>query len=199
MVKDEYTLVLVKPDGVKTRHIGDIITRIERKGYNIEALKMIDPSEEKLRQHYFDKVDKPFFPELLEYMTEGPIVGIVVSGTNVIQAIHNMAGATNPGEAEWGTIRGDYGREWPDGNLRNIIHTSDNVNSATREIGIWFPEFDIKVFFQLLYLFITCPLLAFNFSLYCQGIAFPKDPVSVALDARIIFYLIKSVLSPSTI
>ena len=144
MVKDEYTLVLVKPDGVKTRHIGDIITRIERKGYNIEALKMIDPSEKKLRQHYFDKVDKPFFPELLEYMTEGPIVGIVVSGTNVIQAIHNMVGATNPGEAEWGTIRGDYGREWPDGNLRNIIHTSDNVNSATREIGIWFPEFDIK-------------------------------------------------------
>ena len=107
MVKDEYTLVLVKPDGVKTRHIGDIITRIERKGYNIEALKMIDPSEEKLRQHYFDKVDKPFFPELLEYMTEGPIVGIVVSGTNVIQAIHNMAGATNPGEAEWGKITGD--------------------------------------------------------------------------------------------
>lgn len=144
MVKDEYTLVLVKPDGVKTRHIGDIITRIERKGYNIEALKMINPSEEKLRQHYFDKVDKPFFPELLEYMTEGPIVGIVVSGTNVIQAIHNMAGATNSGEAEWGTIRGDYGREWPDGNLRNIIHTSDNVDSATREIGIWFPEFDIK-------------------------------------------------------
>ena len=68
MVKDEYTLVLVKPDGVKTRHIGDIITRIERKGYNIEALKMINPSEEKLRQHYFDKVDKPFFPELLEYI-----------------------------------------------------------------------------------------------------------------------------------
>ena len=144
MVKDEYTLVLVKPDGVKTRHIGDIITRIERKGYTIEALKMIIPTEEKLRQHYADKVDKPFFPELLEYMTEGPIVGIVVSGTNVIQAIHNMAGAANPGEAEWGTIRGDYGREWPDGNLRNIIHTSDTVESANHEIGIWFPEFDIE-------------------------------------------------------
>ena len=115
MVKDEYTLVLVKPDGVKTRHIGEIITRIERKGYKIEALKMIQPTEELLRQHYADKVDKPFFPELLEYMTEGPIVGIVVSGTNVIKAIHNMAGATNPVEAEWGTIRGDYGREWPDG------------------------------------------------------------------------------------
>ena len=101
MVKDEYTLVLVKPDGVKTRHIGEIITRIERKGYKIEALKMIQPTEELLRQHYADKVDKPFFPDLLEYMTEGPIVGIVVSGTNVIKAIHNMAGATNPVEAEW--------------------------------------------------------------------------------------------------
>ena len=141
MVKDEYTLVLVKPDGVKTRHIGEIITRIERKGYKIEALKMIQPTEELLRQHYADKVDKPFFPDLLEYMTEGPIVGIVVSGTNVIKAIHNMAGATNPVEAEWGTIRGDYGREWPDGNLRNIVHTSDETASAAREIKIWFPEF----------------------------------------------------------
>ena len=141
MVKDEYTLVLVKPDGVKTRHIGEIITRIERKGYKIEALKMIQPTEELLRQHYAVKVDKPFFPELLEYMTEGPIVGIVVSGTNVIKAIHNMAGATNPVEAEWGTIRGDYGREWPDGNLRNIVHTSDEPASAAREIKIWFPEF----------------------------------------------------------
>ena len=92
MVKDEYTLVLVKPDGVKTRHIGDIITRIERKGYTIEALKMIIPTEEKLRQHYADKVDKPFFPELLEYMTEGPIVGIVVSGTNVIQPFTTWRG-----------------------------------------------------------------------------------------------------------
>ena len=128
MVKDEYTLVLVKPDGVKTRHIGEIITRIERKGYKIEALKMIQPTEELLRQHYADKVDKPFFPELLEYI--------------VIKAIHNMAGATNPVEAEWGTIRGDYGREWPDGNLRNIVHTSDEPASATKEIKIWFPEFE---------------------------------------------------------
>lgn len=141
MVKDEYTLVLVKPDGVKTRHIGDIISKIENKGYRIEALKMINPTKDKLRQHYFDKVDKPFFPELLNYMMEGPIVGIVVSGTNVVHAIHNMAGATNPGESAWGTIRGDYGREWPDGVLRNIIHTSDNVENAKREIGIWFPEF----------------------------------------------------------
>lgn len=74
-------------------------------------------------------------------MMEGPIVGMVVSGTNVVEAIHNMAGATNPGQAEWGTIRGDFGREWPDGVLRNVIHTSDTVDGAAREIKIWFPEF----------------------------------------------------------
>ena len=144
MLQDEYTLVLVKPDGVKAHHVGDIISRIERKGYVIEALNMINPTEDKLRQHYADKVDKPFFPNLLEYMTEGPLVGIIVSGTNVISTIHNMAGATNPGEAEWGTIRGDYGREWSDGILRNIVHTSDTEESAIHEIGIWFPEFNIE-------------------------------------------------------
>lgn len=144
MVEDEYTLVLVKPDGVKTRHIGDIITRIERKGYRIEALKMINATEEDLKKHYSDKIDKPFWPEILNYMMEGPIVGMVVSGTNVVEAIHNMAGATNPGKAEWGTIRGDFGREWPDGVLRNVIHTSDTVESARREIGIWFKDFALK-------------------------------------------------------
>jgi len=141
MVEDEYTLVLVKPDGVKTRHIGDIITRIERKGYRIEALKMINATQDELERHYYDKTDKPFWPEILTYMMEGPIVGMVVSGTNVVEAIHNMAGATNPGQAEWGTFRGDFGREWPDGVLRNVIHTSDTVDGAAREIKIWFPEF----------------------------------------------------------
>ena len=129
MVEDEYTLVLVKPDGVKTRHIG-------RKGYRIEALKMINATQDELERHYYDKTDKPFWPEILTYMMEGPIVGMVVSGTNVVEAIHNMAGATNPGQAEWGTIRG-----WPDGVLRNVIHTSDTVDGAAREIKIWFPEF----------------------------------------------------------
>ena len=86
MVEDEYTLVLVKPDGVKTRHIGDIITRIERKGYRIEALKMINATQDELERHYYDKTDKPFWPEILTYMMEGPIVGMVVSGTNVVEA-----------------------------------------------------------------------------------------------------------------
>lgn len=118
----EWTLVLVKPDGVKNRHIGDVLSRIEQKGYQIIDLKMIKPTEEKLRQHYADKVNAPYFDALMSYMTEGPIVGIIVAGTNVVKAIHSMAGATNPVDAAYGTIRGDFGREWPDGNLRNVVH-----------------------------------------------------------------------------
>ncbi|AGL88994.1 Nucleoside-diphosphate kinase [Limosilactobacillus fermentum F-6] len=137
---EEWTLVLVKPDGVKNRHVGEVITRIERKGYQIIDLKMIEPTENKLRQHYADKVNEPYFAGLMSYMTEGPIVGIIVAGTNVVKTIHRMAGATNPVEAAWGTIRGDFGREWPDGNLRNVVHTSDNPANAKREIEIWFPE-----------------------------------------------------------
>ena len=137
---EEWTLVLVKPDGVKNRHVGEVITRIERKGYQIIDLKMIEPTENKLRQHYADKVNEPYFAGLMSYMTEGPIVGIIVAGTNVVKAIHRMAGATNPVEAAWGTIRGDFGREWPDGNLRNVVHTSDNPANAKRETEIWFPE-----------------------------------------------------------
>ena len=101
---------------------------------------MIEPTENKLRQHYADKVNEPYFAGLMSYMTEGPIVGIIVAGTNVVKAIHRMAGATNPVEAAWGTIRGDFGREWSDGNLRNVVHTSDNPANAKREIEIWFPE-----------------------------------------------------------
>lgn len=139
-MSEQRTLVLVKPDGVKAQHIGDIITRIEHKGYKIEALKMINATKEQLAKHYQDKVNAPFFPELVSYMQEGPIAGIIVAGTNVVPIIHKMAGATNPGEADWGTVRGDFGREWPDGNLRNVIHTSDSPSEAEREISIWFPE-----------------------------------------------------------
>lgn len=137
---EERTLILVKPDGVKGQHIGDIITRIEHKGYKIEALKVINATLAQLKEHYHDKVDAPFFPELTSYMQEGPLVGIIASGTNIVSILHRMAGATNPGKADWGTVRGDYGREWPDGNLRNVIHTSDSPSEAEREIAIWFPE-----------------------------------------------------------
>ena len=137
---EQRTLVLVKPDGVKGQHIGDIITRIEHKGYQIAALKVIQATKEQLEAHYEDKVNAPFFPELFSYMQEGPLVGVIVTGTNVVSIIHRMAGATNPSQADWGTVRGDFGREWPDGNLRNVIHTSDSPSEAEREISIWFPE-----------------------------------------------------------
>ena len=79
---------------------------------------------------------------MLSYMQSGPIVGIVAAGTNITKAMHRMAGNTNPGEAEFGTIRGDYGPEWPYKHIQNVVHTSDSVESAQREIKIWFPEFN---------------------------------------------------------
>jgi nucleoside-diphosphate kinase len=135
---EERTLILVKPDGVAQGHIGEVITRLERKGYQIDALKVLTATDEQLKAHYQDKVDKPFFPEILSYMHEGPIVGIVASGTNVIPVFRRMAGATNPSEADFGTIRGDFGRDWPDGLIRNVVHSSDSVEAAEREIAIWF-------------------------------------------------------------
>lgn len=137
---EERTLILVKPDGVSQGHIGEVITRLERKGYQIEALKVTTATDDKLKQHYADKVDKPFFPEIEAYMHEGPIVAIIASGTNVISVFRRMAGKTNPSEADFGTIRGDFGRDWPDGLIRNVVHSSDSQASANREIQIWFPE-----------------------------------------------------------
>ncbi|EEU21026.1 nucleoside-diphosphate kinase [Lactobacillus mulieris] len=144
MIQNEYSLVLVKPDGVKAGHVGDIITRIENRGYKIEALKVINATEDQLNEHYIDSVGKPYFPHLLNYMTSGPMIGIIVSGTHVIEVLHKMAGATNPSSAEMGTIRGDFGREWPDDNIRNVIHTSDSQESAEREAKVWFSDFDFS-------------------------------------------------------
>jgi nucleoside-diphosphate kinase len=139
----ERTLVLVKPDGVRAGHVGDVIARLERRGYQLEALKLIEATEAQLRLHYDDKVDKPFFPSLVDYMTSGPIVGIVVSGTDIVRAFRTMAGVTNPTEAQPGTIRGDFGRDWGDGSIQNVVHSSDSPDHAEREIAIWFPELEL--------------------------------------------------------
>jgi nucleoside-diphosphate kinase len=137
---EERTLVLVKPDGVKQRHIGQVITRLEQRGYTIEALKVVNATMEQLKDHYADLADKPFFPEITTYMQEGPITAIVAQGTNIVEVFHRMAGGTNPTQAELGTIRGDFGREWADGLIRNVVHSSDSAESAEREIKVWFPE-----------------------------------------------------------
>lgn len=144
MANSEKTLVLVKPDGVSEGHIGEVITRLEHKGYQIAALKVIKATAEQLQQHYSEKVGKPYFKEIETYMMEGPLVAIIVSGTGVVKAVHRLAGSTRPAEAQPGTIRGDFSHEYPDGILRNIIHTSDSRENAHHEIAIWFPELAVK-------------------------------------------------------
>ncbi len=106
MANSEKTLVLVKPDGVAEGHIGEIITRLERKGYQISALKVINATTEQLQAHYREKIEKPYFKEIETYMMEGPLVAIIVSGTSVVKAVHRLAGNTRPAEAMPGTIRG---------------------------------------------------------------------------------------------
>lgn len=138
--EDEHTLVLIKPDGYQRGLTGEILRRIEAKGYVIAALKVHVATEELLQEHYFEHRDKHFFPELVEYMTSGSLVSVVVEGTRVIEGLRSMVGATNPMLAAPGTIRGDFGRSWPDGHMRNIVHSSDSPTSADREIAIWFPE-----------------------------------------------------------
>jgi nucleoside-diphosphate kinase len=139
MPSTERTLVLVKPDGVERGLIGRILTRIEERGFALAALQLRSATPELLDAHYAEHTAKPFYPGLVAYMTSGPVVAIVVSGAQVIATFRSLAGATNPVAAAPGTIRGDFGRDWGDGEIRNLVHGSDSPESAEREIGIWFP------------------------------------------------------------
>jgi nucleoside-diphosphate kinase len=132
----ERTLVLIKPDGVKRRLIGEIIGRIERKGLTIAALKLVDVSDDLARRHYAEHEGKPFFGSLLEFITSGPVVAAVVEGPRAIPAFRQVAGGTDPVEkAAPGSIRGDLALITQD----NLVHGSDSPESATREIELWFP------------------------------------------------------------
>jgi nucleoside-diphosphate kinase len=133
------TLVLVKPDGVARGLVGRILTRIEERGFTLAALELRQATREVLDAHYAEHTTKPFYPGLVSYMTSGPVVAIVVQGQEVVACFRSMAGATNPVTASPGTIRGDFGRDWGDGEIRNLVHGSDAPESAEREIGIWFP------------------------------------------------------------
>lgn len=143
MPAEEDVLILVKPDGVLNGHIGEVITRLEKRCFNIKFLKVIQATNDQLKRHYKDLVDKPFYPNIEKYMKETPIVAIVASGINIIETFRKLAGTTNPMEAEVGTIRGEYGQNW-DGQsaMRNVVHSSDSVENAKREIAIWFPDFE---------------------------------------------------------
>jgi nucleoside-diphosphate kinase len=134
----EQTLVLVKPDGVKRNLIGEIIRRIEAKGYVIVDMKKLTPSRELLAQHYAEHEGKPFYEPLVEFMASGDVVALRVEGNRVIEGFRTLAGATDSTAALPGTIRGDLGRDWGLKVQQNLVHGSDSVESATRELALWF-------------------------------------------------------------
>jgi nucleoside-diphosphate kinase len=134
----ERTLVLVKPDGVRRGLVGEVIRRIEAKGYNLARVELRTATRELLAEHYAEHEGKPFYEPLVEFMSSGPVVAMVVEGQHVVESFRSLAGATDPTKAAPGTIRGDLGRDWGTPAQQNIVHGSDAVESAEREIKIWF-------------------------------------------------------------
>ena len=130
----ESTLILVKPDGVARGLIGEVVGRIERKGYTIDKLELKTISRETAEEHYGEHVDKPFFGELVDFITSGPLVAMQVTGDDAILGMRTLMGATNPIEATPGSIRGDFATIIGE----NIVHGSDSPASAARELGIFF-------------------------------------------------------------
>ncbi len=135
----EKTLVLVKPDGVRRGLSGEIIARFEKRGLQIVALKLLQISRPMAEKHYAEHVGKPFFDSLVEFITSGPVVAMVVKGDHAIRAVRAMMGATNPLEAAPGTIRGDFALVMSE----NVIHGSDGSESAAREIEAFFASSEI--------------------------------------------------------
>ncbi|MER3388930.1 MAG: nucleoside-diphosphate kinase [Microcella sp.] len=134
----EETLVLIKPDGVARNLTGVILARIEAKGYQLVDLKLVQPDRELLSQHYAEHEGKPFHAPLLEFMESGPVVAIRLAGNRVIEGFRSLAGTTDPTTAAPGTIRGDLGRDWGLAVQQNLVHGSDSVETAQRELALWF-------------------------------------------------------------
>jgi len=137
-VSIEKTLVLVKPDGVARGLVGEVIARIEAKGYKIVSLRMLQADRALLEKHYAEHQGKPFFEPLVEFMMSGPIVALVAQGNRVIEGFRSLAGVTDPTVAAPGTIRGDLARDQGTKVVQNIVHGSDSPESAAREIAIFF-------------------------------------------------------------
>ncbi len=133
------SLVLVKPDGVSRRLTGEILRRIETKGYRIVALQQRTADDDLLAQHYVEHVGKPFYAPLVEFMGSGELVALVVEGHRAIEGIRTLIGATDPTAAAPGSIRGDLAADTGEKVQRNLVHASDSPESAEREIGLWFP------------------------------------------------------------
>lgn len=136
----ERSLVLVKPDGVRRGLTGEVIRRIETKGYRLVALELRPATRELLAEHYAEHEGKPFYGPLVEFMLSGPVAAMVIEGERCVEGFRSLAGATDPTVSAPGTIRGDLGRDWGEAVQQNIVHGSDSTDSAKREIGIWFPS-----------------------------------------------------------
>jgi nucleoside-diphosphate kinase len=132
----ERTLILIKPDATERALSGEILGRIERRGFRVVGGKLLRVSEQLGREHYAEHAEKPFFPELVEFITSAPTWALVVEGEGAIATMRKTIGATNPAEAAPGTIRGDYASSMPN----NLIHGSDSTGSAQREIALWFAD-----------------------------------------------------------
>lgn len=134
----EQTLILIKPDGVKRGLTGEILRRVEAKGYRLVDLKLVTADRVLLEAHYEEHQGKPFFEPLVDFMASGPIVAVRAEGQRVIEGFRSLAGATDPTTAAPGTIRGDLGRDWGASVQQNLVHGSDSTLSAERELGLWF-------------------------------------------------------------
>lgn len=141
----EKTFAMIKPDAVQRGLTGEIIHRYERKGLRIAGMKIMQVTEEIARKHYAEHVEKPFFPGLLDYITSGPVVALVLEGKNAIAEVRKINGATNPLEAACGTVRGDFAQEVG----RNVVHGSDSPAAAANEISIYFRPEEILAYTYL--------------------------------------------------
>ncbi|MFZ5945252.1 MAG: nucleoside-diphosphate kinase [Bacillota bacterium] len=130
----ERTFVMIKPDGVQRGLIGEITARFEKKGFKIVGMKLLKVSEELAAKHYAEHQGKGFYPGLVKFITSGPVIAIVVEGKNAVAEVRKLNGVTNPADAQSGTIRGDFAQEIG----RNVIHGSDSLENAQREIAIYF-------------------------------------------------------------
>ncbi len=132
----ETTLVLVKPDGMERRLVGEILARLERRGLELEGARLVKVTKPMAREHYAEHSGKPFFKGLVDFITSGPVLALAVSGESAISVVRTMMGATNPLDSAPGTIRGDFALELSE----NIVHGSDSKGSARRELALFFPD-----------------------------------------------------------
>jgi len=136
MADVERTLFLIKPDAVERRLVGEIVARFERRGFTLRGMKLVRVTEQQAAEHYVEHVGKPFYPDLVEFITSGPVVAMVLEGKDAIEVTRNLMGATNSRKAAAGTIRGDLGMSFSN----NLVHGSDSPEAAKKELALFFAD-----------------------------------------------------------